>query len=254
MSTSAARLSEATARDAARDAARFAFNAAEAASPEGRTTLMLRNIPNKCTRGGLLAALAAGGVAAPAVDFVYLPVDFKHRCNLGYAFLNCTSAGATRLLHDAFHGRPWPEFHSRKVCAVTYARLQGRAALTAHFRAARFPAECDEALPLLLHHDDVAGGPPRLEVIGVRVPPAAAAAAAAAQQQAGAADADGALRSTEEAAMAAASDGAPRAHSDGSADLASLSLSEDADAGSGAEAEPPLPHASEAAAAQPCGA
>jgi hypothetical protein len=198
---------------------------------------MLRNIPNKCTRSGLLASLEAGGIAASAVDFVYLPVDFKHKCNLGYAFLNCTSADATRALHDAFHGRPWPEFRSRKVCAVTYARLQGRTALAAHFRAARFPAECDDALPLLLHHDDVDGGAPRQEVIGVRVPPQGGGAPPSASSGAG-------RRATPPASAAAGmaeEDAVPAAPLSDGADVASLSLSEDA--GSGAEAEQAEPAA-----------
>jgi hypothetical protein len=201
---------------------------------------MLRNIPNKCTRSGLLASLEAGGIAVAAVDFVYLPVDFKHKCNLGYAFLNCTSAAATRALHDAFHGRPWPEFRSRKVCAVTYARLQGRTALAAHFRAARFPAECDDALPLLLHHDDVDGAPPRAEVIGVRVPPQGGGAPPSASSGAG-------RRATPPASAApvgmAEEDVVPAAPLSDGADVASLSLSEDA--GSGAEAEQAEPAAAQ---------
>jgi len=231
---SAARAAE----TAARDAARFTFSAAESAGCDGRTTLMVRNIPNKCTRSGLLAALLAGGIAAASVDFVYLPVDFKHRCNLGYAFVNCTSAGATAALHDAFHGRPWPEFRSRKVCAVTYARLQGRVALAAHFRTARFPASNDDALPLLLHHDGQ--GPPREEVIGVRVaPPGSGAPPSASSGAAGrpAADAPAADGEGGDAAQAPMSDGAH---------VESLSLSEDADAddadaasgGAQAEADP----------------
>ena len=228
------------AESAARDAARFAFSASEASGPEARTTLMLRNIPNKCTRSGLLASLEAGGIAVAAVDFVYLPVDFKHKCNLGYAFLNCTSAAATRALHDAFHGRPWPEFRSRKVCAVTYARLQGRTALAAHFRTARFPAECDDALPLLLHHDDVDGAPPRAEVIGVRVPPQGGGAPPSASSGAR-------RRATPPASAApvgmAEEDVVPAAPLSDGADLASLSLSEDA--GSGAEAEQAEPAAAQ---------
>jgi hypothetical protein len=154
---------------AAREASHYAFSAAEAASPSGRTTVMLKNIPNKCSRAALLGALDAAGLGA-AYDFVYLPVDFKHRCNLGYAFLNMTTPDATGALHAAFHGRPWPEFRSRKVCAVSYARLQGRAALVTHFRTSRFPAEADDALPLLLHAPAAPDEAARQEVIGVRVP------------------------------------------------------------------------------------
>ncbi|MCO5554589.1 hypothetical protein L7F22_008120 [Adiantum nelumboides] len=140
----------------------FRFDDNEAES-SGRTTLMIRNIPNKYTQEMLIAMLddhcmeMNRGVAEPsdesgdpisAFDFVYLPIDFKNRCNLGYAFVNLTTPQATRRLHKAFHGRQWDEFNSRKICEVSYARLQGREALEEHFKNSRFVCDMDEYLPV----------------------------------------------------------------------------------------------------------
>ena len=64
----------------------------------------------------------------------------SHSCNLGYAFVNCTGPAAAAACAAALHGARWSAFNSRKVCAVAWARVQGRAALVDHFRGARFPA------------------------------------------------------------------------------------------------------------------
>ncbi|CAK9216999.1 unnamed protein product [Sphagnum troendelagicum] len=124
-----------------------------------RTTLMIKNIPNKYSQAMLLQLLdrhclhSNSNLEDPneppsAYDFVYLPIDFKNRCNLGYAFVNFTSVEATRRLYKAFHAQQWEAFNSRKICQVTYARVQGRAALEEHFRNSRFACDNDEYLPL----------------------------------------------------------------------------------------------------------
>ncbi|RWV90108.1 hypothetical protein GW17_00047718 [Ensete ventricosum] len=45
-------------------------------------------------------------------------------CNVGYGFVNLTSPEAAFRLYKAFHQQPWEVFNSRKICQVTYARLQ----------------------------------------------------------------------------------------------------------------------------------
>ena len=104
------------------------------------TTLMLRHIPNKYTPAMVLAALDAAPGVGGRYDFFYMPTDARHgHANLGFAFVNCVDGAAADAVVAAFQGAPWPAFHSRKVCAVCPARVQGRAALAAHFRGcARF--------------------------------------------------------------------------------------------------------------------
>uniref|UniRef100_A0A2P2MEN2 Uncharacterized protein MANES_17G065000 n=1 Tax=Rhizophora mucronata TaxID=61149 RepID=A0A2P2MEN2_RHIMU len=54
-----------------------------------RTTLMIKNIPNKYTSKMLLAAIDENHKGT--YDFLYLPIDFKNKCNVGYAFINMLS-------------------------------------------------------------------------------------------------------------------------------------------------------------------
>lgn len=57
---------------------------------DSRTTLMIRNIPNKYTQKILMQTIDAQGFYGK-YDFFYLPIDFKNRCNVGYAFINMAS-------------------------------------------------------------------------------------------------------------------------------------------------------------------
>lgn len=96
--------------------------------PARCTTVMLRNIPNKYTQDMLTAKLYKLGYKGE-VDFLYLPVDFKNKCNVGYAFLNFRKSSACTRFANEFHGaKSWeklPGFRSRKVCEVSAARFQG---------------------------------------------------------------------------------------------------------------------------------
>ena len=56
------------------------------AGEDKRTTLMVKNIPNKYTQKMLLATIDEQFKGQ--YDFFYLPIDFKNKCNVGYAFLN----------------------------------------------------------------------------------------------------------------------------------------------------------------------
>jgi hypothetical protein len=90
------------------------------------TTVMLRNIPNKYTRSGLLAALVERGFD-PTSDCnnLYLPMDAGSGCNLGYAFLNFTSHEKALSFMKQFDGCRLPSAGSRKVCSVVWANKQG---------------------------------------------------------------------------------------------------------------------------------
>ncbi|KAG0610883.1 hypothetical protein M758_7G099100 [Ceratodon purpureus] len=138
----------------------YVFDEAGIQPNDTRTTLMIKNIPNKYSQQMLLSLLdnhctdwntreETIGEPESAYDFVYLPIDFKNRCNLGYAFVNFTSVHATKRLYISFHQQQWEEFNSRKVCHVTYARVQGRVALEEHFKNSRFACDTDDYLPLI---------------------------------------------------------------------------------------------------------
>ncbi|KAJ4972916.1 hypothetical protein NE237_006090 [Protea cynaroides] len=126
-----------------------------------RTTVMIKNIPNKYSQKLLLNMLdnhcihcneqIADGDGQPlsSYDFVYLPIDFSNKCNVGYGFVNLTSPQAALRLYKAFHMQPWEVFNSRKICQVTYARLQGLEALKEHFKNSQFACEIGEYLPVV---------------------------------------------------------------------------------------------------------
>ncbi|CAE7253837.1 ML4 [Symbiodinium natans] len=101
---------------------------AYAAAGAGFTTVMLRNIPNRYTRDMLVARLDKG--YKNLYDFVYLPIDFSSKCNVGYAFINFRTPSAAHRFHNEFHmtktKQCLPGFSSSKVAEVSFARVQGR--------------------------------------------------------------------------------------------------------------------------------
>jgi hypothetical protein len=88
-----------------------------------RTTVMIRNIPNKVDAAqfkGILDSHVFG-----KYDFSYLRIDFQNLCNVGYAFVNFTQAEDIILLYDAIVGRHWNIYNSDKVAEMCYATIQG---------------------------------------------------------------------------------------------------------------------------------
>jgi len=96
--------------------------------PGAYTTVMLRNIPNRYTRQMLCDRLNKGYKGQ--YDFVYLPIDFNSKCNVGYAFINFRTAPSAQRFIQEFHGTKTkhclPGFSSEKVAEVSYGRVQGR--------------------------------------------------------------------------------------------------------------------------------
>lgn len=114
-----------------------------------RTTLMIKNIPNKYTSKMLLAAIDEH--CRGTYDFIYLPIDFKNKCNVGYAFINMISPSQIIPFHQAFNGKKWEKFNSEKVATLAYARIQGKSALIAHFQNSSLMNEDKRCRPILFH-------------------------------------------------------------------------------------------------------
>ncbi|XWS68739.1 hypothetical protein CRYUN_Cryun04dG0117600 [Craigia yunnanensis] len=116
-----------------------------------RTTLMLKNIPNKYTSKMLLVAIDERHRGT--YDFIYLPIDFKNKCNVGYAFINMIDPSQIITFYQAFNGKKWEKFNSEKVASLAYARIQGKAALVAHFQNSSLMNEDKRCRPILFNTD-----------------------------------------------------------------------------------------------------
>jgi len=96
-------------------------------TPSVYTTVMLRNIPNKYTREMLIKQLMVSFQGL--FDFMYLPIDFKNKCNVGYGFINFRTPEACAMFVEQFHGvevrKCLPGLNSKKIAEVTPARVQG---------------------------------------------------------------------------------------------------------------------------------
>eukprot|EP00210_Caulerpa_lentillifera_P008615 g8219.t1 len=112
-----------------------------------RTTLMIKNIPNKYTQKLLLERIEEEFKGM--FDFLYLPIDFKNKCNVGYGFINMRKLEYIPPFVEHIHEQKWDKFNSEKVCCVTYARIQGLSALIHHFQNSNIMLEESTHQPLL---------------------------------------------------------------------------------------------------------
>ena len=74
-------------------------------------------------------------------DFFYLPIDFKNKCNMGYAFLNFVHPIFVVDFYLQFNSKKWEFFNSDKICKISYGRIQGKQALENNFVNMNVPIE-----------------------------------------------------------------------------------------------------------------
>jgi len=123
-----------------------------------RTTVMVRNIPNKYNQQMLLEEVNVRHQGT--YDFFYLPIDFKNRCNVGYCFINFLEPKFIIPFVREFNGQRWMSFNSEKICAVTFARIQGRAAMISRFQNSSLLEKDNEYRPLLFYSSGPEKGQP----------------------------------------------------------------------------------------------
>lgn len=114
----------------------------------GKSTLMIRNIPNKYTQDLMLERIDRNFQGH--YDFFYLPIDFKNKCNVGYAFINFLQVNSIKPFYQEFNNTKWERFNSEKICVINYARIQGRDALIKHFQNSSVMNQNDVKLKPLL--------------------------------------------------------------------------------------------------------
>lgn len=84
-------------------------------------------------------------------DFFYLPIDFKNKCNVGYAFINFVEPIFILKFYEEFNGKRWECFNSEKICEITFGRIQGKNNLSDHFEQSNLWYQNDRKVrPLIL--------------------------------------------------------------------------------------------------------
>ena len=89
-----------------------------------RTTLIIRNIPNKYNITLLLIEL--NEKFKNKFDMIFLPQDKIKDSNLGFGFINFLNPLNLILFYDEFTGKKWNYFNSPKRCFLAYSNFQGK--------------------------------------------------------------------------------------------------------------------------------
>ena len=97
-------------------------------SKDKRTTLIIRNIPNRYTISLLLQELNKNYYHK--YDVVYLPQDYINNSNLGFGFINFLEHMYLIMFYEEFVGKKWNCFNSNKRCQLAYSKYQGKNELT----------------------------------------------------------------------------------------------------------------------------
>jgi hypothetical protein len=114
-----------------------------------RTTIMIKNIPNKYTISTFLAEINTN--FKYTYDIFYLPIDYVNKCNLGFAFINFVEPFHIILFYELYRGKKWKKFNSDKLCELLYAKFQGKKELIAHFEKGKvLSMTSEEKRPLIL--------------------------------------------------------------------------------------------------------
>ena len=96
-----------------------------------RTTIMIKNIPNKFNKELLLSIINQHFKGT--YDLFILPTDINKYKNFGYAFINFTSSYYIPYFYYMFNGKMWSSTNSKKICELTYSKVQGKENLLGHY-------------------------------------------------------------------------------------------------------------------------
>ena len=114
-----------------------------------RTTIMIKNIPNKYTISTFLDEINID--FKNKYDVFYLPIDYGNKCNLGFAFINFVDSFHIINFYDMYRGKKWKRFNSEKTCELLYAKIQGKKDLISHFEKGKVLSfESEDKRPLIL--------------------------------------------------------------------------------------------------------
>ena len=97
-----------------------------------RTSLMIKNIPNKFS-GELLLNIINQNFKG-AYNIFILPTDSNKYKNFGYAFINFNCCYYIPYFYYLFNGKMWSSTNSQKICEITYSKIQGKKNLINHYQ------------------------------------------------------------------------------------------------------------------------
>ena len=106
-----------------------------------RTTLIIRNIPNKYTME--LFQNEINEHFYGKYDILYLPLDFINRTNLGFGFINFIDPIHILYFFSEFIGKKWNIFNSEKRCQLAYAKIQGKNSLLKYIYKKNMNNKCN---------------------------------------------------------------------------------------------------------------
>lgn len=114
-------------------------------SMDTRKTCMIKNIPNKYNIYDLIDYINMTHYGT--YDFLYLRMDFKNNCNVGYAFINFVDTKYVFSFYNRIHGMKWMNIGSRKIAELKYATIQGLENLIQKFASSKIMNEQDVFRP-----------------------------------------------------------------------------------------------------------
>ncbi|KAF8378071.1 hypothetical protein HHK36_029406 [Tetracentron sinense] len=139
-----------------------------------RTTLMLKNIPNKYVDGILQRCFwlqLMSAIEELTISFICQLTSRQNKCNVGYAFINMIDPLQIVPFFQAFNGKKWEKFNSEKVASLAYARIQGKTALIAHFQNSSLMNEDKRCRPIIFHSEGPNAGDQEPFPMGVSIRP-----------------------------------------------------------------------------------
>lgn len=98
---------------------------------EKRSTLMIKNIPNKFNQEYILNIINQNFKGT--YDVFILPTDLNKIKNFGYAFINFTNSYYIPYFYFMFNGKMWFGTNSKKICELAFAKIQGKEPLVEHY-------------------------------------------------------------------------------------------------------------------------
>ncbi|ORD94056.1 OML4 [Enterospora canceri] len=116
-----------------------------------RTTVMIKNIPNKVNNKEIKEILDR--YVFGKYNFLYLRIDFENHCNVGYAFINFERPEHVIEFYRKFQGYVWDKriYRTNKIVHLAYASIQGIEALKNKFKVSSVMCADPDFRPKMYH-------------------------------------------------------------------------------------------------------